>query len=161
MYQQDRDSGLTYREIGEKYGVKGPTISSQLRNPLICRAAAARYEAKYPVRVKIRSFHHHTPKSQRVDGKFTVSDFLSKIGTSPRCYLTGTPIDLENRKSYAIDHIIPTSKGGTNCISNANLIRADANMVKTDKTLAELYTICEEILARRALHAEIIDPNLL
>lgn len=38
--------------------------------------------------------------------KIKTLDIINKFGTKTKCYLTGTPIDLE-KDNYCFDHIVP------------------------------------------------------
>ena len=58
----------------------------------------------------------------------------NKFGTKTKCYLTGTPIDLE-KDDYCFDHIIPVSKGGSNDLSNLGITTPAANYSKSDLTV--------------------------
>jgi CRISPR/Cas system Type II protein with McrA/HNH and RuvC-like nuclease domain len=77
--------------------------------------------------------------------KFTINDL--QFGDKPTCYLTGTLIDLSNPSEYSFDHKLPTSKGGTNDISNLGLCLSQANRAKSDLTHDEFIALCTKILA--------------
>lgn len=47
---------------------------------------------------------------------------------------------------YALDHIMPVSRGGTNDITNLGLTLYKANQMKGDLTVPELLNMCEKIL---------------
>jgi 5-methylcytosine-specific restriction endonuclease McrA len=79
---------------------------------------------------------------------FRTKDLLKKIGTTPLCYLTGRPIDLDNGKSYHLDHIVPRSKGGDNSLENCGLACREANQAKNDLSLAEFVQLCQEVLEK-------------
>ena len=71
---------------------------------------------------------------------------LDKIGKNPICYLTGRKINLKKPETYQLDHIIPTSKGGTNDLSNLGICLKEANQAKGDLTIKQLRKLCAEIL---------------
>lgn len=77
---------------------------------------------------------------------FKSKDLLEKIGTNPKCYLTGREIDLNDSKSYHLDHIIPKSKGGDNSLDNCQIACKDANMSKTYMTYDEFVNLCREVV---------------
>ena len=66
-------------------------------------------------------------------------------GTKLKCYLTGRDIDIE-KDQYALDHIIPVSKGGSNEIDNMGLTCVQANSSKSDMTVDEYLALCKEVL---------------
>lgn len=72
---------------------------------------------------------------------------LEKIGDNPVCYLTGRPINLEDSRSYNLDHIIPKSKGGNNSLENCQIACRDANQAKNDLTYDEFIQLCKDVLA--------------
>ena len=97
---------------------------------------------------KIYSFHNHrrNKKMSKNDLNFTLEDVLNKIGEEPKCYLTGVPIDLEDTKSYQLDHIIPVSRGGTNTLDNLEIATKKANQAKADMTLDEFKNLCQLVV---------------
>jgi len=82
----------------------------------------------------------------RVKRMFNLEQLIEKIGSEPKCYLTGRKIDLEQSRTYQLDHIIPRSKGGDNSLENCGLACKEANQAKNDLTLDEFYSLCEEIV---------------
>lgn len=77
---------------------------------------------------------------------FKPKDLLEKIGTNPKCYLTGRNIDLNDSKSYHLDHIIPKSKGGDNSLDNCQIACRIANLSKTELTYDEYIQLCREVI---------------
>lgn len=95
---------------------------------------------KYKLFSKIRKFGDNKPM-------FTVEDLLNKIGSNPTCYLTGLPIDLNDSKSYQLDHKIPKSRGGDNSLENCGLVSKRANMSKSDMTYEEYIELCKLVIS--------------
>jgi 5-methylcytosine-specific restriction endonuclease McrA len=77
---------------------------------------------------------------------FTVDDIITKIGENPTCYLTGDPIDISKTNSYNFDHVIPTSRGGTNDLDNLGILTKAANQAKSDMTPDEFLNFCKKVL---------------
>ena len=48
--------------------------------------------------------------------------------------------------SYHFDHIVPSSKGGTNDLSNMGAATRNANVSKSDMTLEEYLQLCHKVL---------------
>jgi hypothetical protein len=76
---------------------------------------------------------------------YTYKDVLNKFGSNPICYLTGLSIDYNNSKQYHLDHIMPTSKGGTSDLSNMGICIATANNIKKDLLLKDFLKICKQV----------------
>ena len=75
-----------------------------------------------------------------------VDDVLNLIGDTPRCYLTGENIDLQDMKSYSFDHKIPISRGGKSNLDNLGLATRVANRSKTDMSHTEFIDFCKKVL---------------
>lgn len=75
-----------------------------------------------------------------------LNDVLDKFGKNPKCYLTGDFIDLQDSKSYQLDHIMPYAKGGACILDNLGLTTSEANKSKADLTLEEYLEICSKVL---------------
>jgi len=106
-------------------------------------------------RTKIKTFKKRKRRNRthafvnNVSKNFSVKDVIKKIGPNPRCYLTGKKIDINKPDTYHFDHIIPTSKGGTNDLDNLGICTKQANYAKNDLSIKELYKLCEAILKWR------------
>jgi len=61
-----------------------------------------------------------------------------------KCGLTTDVLSLEN--DIELDHIIPTSRSGTNDISNVRWVTKEANRLKQNLTDNELKELCNKIL---------------
>lgn len=75
-----------------------------------------------------------------------LEQLIKKIGDKPTCYLSGRSIDLEDSKSYHLDHIHPLSRGGDNSIDNCDIACRSANQSKHDMTVEEYLRLCQEVL---------------
>ena len=84
-----------------------------------------------------------------MNDKITFNEVMKKFGDNPKCYLTGLPIDIKDTRSYHFDHIIPTSRGGTNTLDNLGICTKAANMAKSDMTPDELYDLCKLIISHQ------------
>lgn len=80
---------------------------------------------------------------------YGTQDVLDKIGSNPKCYLTGQPIDLFKGETYEFDHIIPIKLGGTNDLSNLQIALTEVNHAKGQLMLDDFYKLCEDILKYR------------
>lgn len=76
---------------------------------------------------------------------FTFEDVVSLQGPIPKCYLTGDEIDLSLPGTYAFDHIVPSSQGGTNDIDNLGLCLEAVNRAKSDMTVEDFVAMCRKV----------------
>lgn len=79
---------------------------------------------------------------------FTVDDLMAKIGDDPTCALTGRKIDLSNRATYALDHIVPRARGGDNSLENCQLVCRDVNQAKHSMLQAAFIELCRAVVRR-------------
>lgn len=78
--------------------------------------------------------------------KYTYKDVIDHIGgLKTKCYLTGRPIDI-TVDDYALDHIIPASKGGSNELDNLGITCPIVNLSKSNMTVEEYLALCKEVL---------------
>jgi 5-methylcytosine-specific restriction endonuclease McrA len=77
---------------------------------------------------------------------FSIDDFIQKIGEHPKCYLSGAPIDLTDKKSWSMDHIIPRSRGGSNDLDNAGICNSMINLSKNSMLVDEFLEMCKLVL---------------
>jgi len=171
-----RSEGKTYNQIAKELSCSKSVISYHCgsgsekarvkkqvanRHPL-CRKVSGfktrcsrsnykelQYKLKTFKRKSSRSGNHTNTIVNSVSKNYTCKDVLKKIGDNPICYLTGKSIDLNKPETYNLDHIIPTSKGGTNDLNNLGLCLWEANVAKGSLSLEDFYDLCESILAWR------------
>lgn len=95
---------------------------------------------------KISSRIYKFKRSAKNTDNFTLSDFLQKF-SNPKCYLTGTPIDLTQTSTYHLDHIIPVSKGGSANLDNLGLLLPEINNMKLDHSIEKIVNLCKMVSA--------------
>lgn len=76
----------------------------------------------------------------------TIEDIINKFGENPKCYLTGTSIDINNPSTFEFDHIIPVSRGGTSSLDNLGICIKQANRAKERMTPDEFFNLCKLVL---------------
>ena len=172
-----RQSGCSYSQIQEKLGCSKGTIafhcSTKVRKKALARHQKRR--KKNPLRTKIELFRNvkkQIPKNLKFTGgtlierikiktwqfvktkkkgyekrMFNEHQLLEKIGNNPVCYLTGRPINLEDSRSYNLDHVIPKSKGGDNSLTNCQIACKEANQAKNNLSYEEFVQLCREVVA--------------
>ena len=168
-----RSKGKSYRQIQEALGCSKSTIAyhcdggkekarvkrnNKKRKP-ICRKVSSfrsRCSRKNYVsfRGKVKTFKRRSPNPSytlvnSISINYSCQDVIDKLGENPTCYLTGKKINLNNPETYNLDHVIPTSKGGTNDLKNLNICTQEANQAKGNLSLDELFKLCEDILSFR------------
>jgi len=76
----------------------------------------------------------------------SIQDIRNILTSNNRCYLTGKVIDPLDSNTWALDHFIPKSKGGSNLLENLKLSSTIANQAKGSMTLEEFLSLCQEVL---------------
>ena len=165
-----RKEGKTYKEIEEELGCSKSVISYHCgedksekkrvkkrnkseKHKLSRKVTAFKCRtSRTTFRTKLKTFKRRKGGSRthalvnNISKNFTVKDVIAKFETAPFCYLTGKPLNINRPDTYHFDHIVPTSKGGTNNLSNLGICTREANYAKGDLNLEELYVLCQEIL---------------
>ena len=95
---------------------------------------------------KIRFFCNGRKATGKMCMLFTVQDVIDKFGETPRCYLTGQPIDISKPSTYQFDHIIPRSRGGQNTLDNLGICTKMANLSKSSMTFDEFVNFCKLVV---------------
>jgi hypothetical protein len=117
------------------------------------------------IRGSINKFRFNKKKGKRTGyinmTKYGYKEVMEKIGIkedaldricelteedSPKCYLTGRTINLQDTKSWNFDHITPKAQGGTGNLDNMGIACKDANQAKGSLTVEETLHLCKEIL---------------
>lgn len=114
------------------------------------------------IKLKTNTFNRRSKTKKYLKGDdvsdITVEQVQEKIGSNPKCYLTGRPIDINNSRSYNFDHIIPSSKGGKNTLDNLDICIKEANHAKNNLYLEEFFKLCEDVLKNQGY--TIIKPTV-
>lgn len=105
---------------------------------------------------KIRMFSKINRKKRisMKEAAFTVDDVIKKYSDNPKCYLTGEQININMPNSYAFDHIVPRSRGGTNTLDNMGICTKKVNQSKTDLTKDEYIELCKKVLLNNGYRVE-------
>jgi hypothetical protein len=169
-----RAEGKSFRQISKELGCSRSLVSyhcgngnenlrsrtqHKTRNPLCkkvsnfkCRCSRSNYKA---ISSKLKTFKRKPSVSSgnpsdtvvnNISKNYTCKDVIDKLGAEPVCYLTGEKIDLTKPETYHLDHIIPSSKGGTNDLDNLQICLKEANFAKGELSLDEFYKLCEKVL---------------
>lgn len=161
-----REQGKTYSEIQKELGCSKSTISYHCgkgqKEKSNNRLKKLRKEKSLLRKIQVfrnrsNSFQRNRSKNREYDINFTYEDVLDKIGDNPVCYLTGKPINLNDVKSFQLDHRVPVAKGGDNSLNNLELSSKKANQSKHDMDLREYLNLCIEVLEN--FNYKVIDKN--
>ncbi len=71
------------------------------------------------------------------DETISIDELFDRFGH--KCFKTKKPLDIRDRKSWAIDHILPSSYLYPLTVSNAALLSKEANDNKRDRWPSEFY----------------------
>lgn len=100
----------------------------------------------FKIKHRIINFNMRKDRTKYKTPLFTVEEFLEKVGDKPKCYISGKSIDLNDIKSWSLDHKIPRSRGGNNTLDNAGICDAKINLSKTDMMMDEFLDMCKLVL---------------
>jgi len=109
------------------------------------------------IQYKIYSFHRlriHKGNRPYMTTTFTIDDVIQKFGDNPKCSLTGDIIDIYQPRTYEFDHIIPSSRGGDNSLSNLQILTKEANRAKQNLTDNEFLQLCLKIVKHHGYTCE-------
>lgn len=165
-----RNAGYSYNKIVEELNCSKSVVAyhcgknQKEKN----RQRNFKYKKTNPLKTKLYAFHEKTKDGQFVSQQkpdiyriliskrfhfnnggeymFTIEQLMEKIGSRPKCYLTGREIDLSKSRTYSLDHIVPRSKGGDNSLENCGLTCSDANRAKNDLSLDEFISLCQSVV---------------
>lgn len=133
-----KETDPLYFKLGKKVWFFQQKMANEKTNTLSSSTASLK-----------RVIHWKCGNFKNVDKKmrFKTQDLLDKIeGTGRTCALTGRPLNLEDSRSWHLDHIVPTSKGGDNSLENCQVVCADANQAKSGMLQEDFLQLCKEIL---------------
>jgi 5-methylcytosine-specific restriction endonuclease McrA len=131
---------------------RNTTASHKLSKKISAFKSRCSKQSYKTFRTKVKTFKKRKHRSRthafvnNVSKNFSAKDVIEKFGDNPKCYLTGKKININKPETYHLDHIIPTSKGGTNDLDNLGICTKQANYAKNDLSIEELYILCEAIL---------------
>jgi predicted transcriptional regulator len=94
----------------------------------------------------IRKLSKFITKGNKMNIKYNIDDVINKFTNTPKCYLTGDPININEPYKYHFDHKTPSSKGGDNSLENMGICTKEANMAKNDMTEQEFLELCKKVL---------------
>lgn len=151
-----REEGRNYNEIVEILGCAKSTVSYHCgegqKEKTRLRGASSRSKKVNIInkkigrftRDKIRNFKKGT-RGGKTDSDFDYNSAFEQISSVKNCYLSGRPINLEDSKSYHLDHIMAFSKGGENSLENLGVACKEANMAKNDLSVEDFIQLCIDV----------------
>lgn len=156
-----RSEGKTYNQIIKELGCskalvsyycgkgqKEKTYSRQKKrrqDNAICQRVE-KFRVRRAVRSKSDDFQKRNENRKRIQ-TFTWRDVIEKFGWETTCYLTGKKINLKEIGTYQFDHIVPSSKGGSNELDNLGILCKEANIAKSGFLLEDFVALCRQIVA--------------
>lgn len=163
-------SGKSYNQISAILNCSKGTVAYHCGKNQKTKAKlrCSNFRQKHPIIIKLNNFLNEKPtiltrktlpnKIERIIYKrihtfqkgqkmtITVQEVMDKLGDTPKCYLTGKNININEPKTYHFDHIIPISKGGQNTIENLGVCTKEANLAKSAMTHEEFLDLCKSVL---------------
>jgi 5-methylcytosine-specific restriction endonuclease McrA len=153
-----RAEGKTYNEIkkvlgcskstiayhcgeGQKEKTKKRRVNLRKKNPLLQKTDRFKN-----VKHRLHLYSRDGRKGKYGKLNFTYKDVFKKFSENPKCYLTGDIVSLYDANSFALDHIIPRSRGGANTLDNMGITTPEANQAKHKMLVSEFLELCEKVL---------------
>lgn len=93
------------------------------------------------------------------DCDFSLEDVKLLIEVTDKCYLCGNYIDYQDPSSFHFDHVIPTSRGGLNTLSNLKIACKECNFAKRDIPLDQFLLLCERITKYHSPVEELVNSS--
>lgn len=149
-----RQTGMGYGSIAKALGVSKSLVRYYVNPAERERSKSATTEARKnnPLRFKLyrmltRKLGNYVRGSgDRTLAKLNYPEIVAKFTDNPRCYMTGTTIDLMQPSTYHLDHIVPVSRGGSSTLDNLGLAIRVVNQSKADMTPDEYISLCKQVL---------------
>ncbi len=118
--------------------------ADRIRNPKVSDEYKSRLNNKNKQFRKIHIFQHLS-KSYKQNGLIITPMELWSMAKRQRglCGLSGKRL---KGNVISVDHIIPTSRGGTDAKDNLRLVCLNANIAKNNLTDTEFLSLCQSIL---------------
>jgi predicted transcriptional regulator len=151
-----RSEGYTYKEIAEKVGCANSTVTYYLSGTVRKNAKKRTIKNRKAVdaltaAIQQKLYNFNCDNKSSVTKKchptqISVKELRKMLVDSPVCYLTGKHLDLLDKSTWSLDHVIPRSKGGTNSKENMRLVCSSANRCKHDLHLEDFLALCKTVL---------------
>lgn len=92
---------------------------------------------------KLKTYHY---QRWQKEVNFHWKDIIELYSESPNCYLCGTSINIHETDTYAFDHKIPRSRGGSRTLDNLGIACKVCNVSKNNLTTSEFLEHCRKII---------------
>lgn len=150
-----------YRRIAQYVGCNHNTVKYHLKGTERLRVKKSmreqRMSTNYKLYRKIAQFcncahnkwHVGNRTQNQIVSTIPTEHVIAKFGPKPKCYLTGTPIDLSKPETYSLDHITPLCQGGESNLENLGLCTRQSNVCKNGLTEQAFVELCIKILTER------------
>jgi 5-methylcytosine-specific restriction endonuclease McrA len=103
------------------------------------RERCRRFDREHPEQARARGRKRRALKKSQL-GLWDEDWFIERqlfIYQDGRCFYCREPINLFDRSSFHLEHVIPLSRGGLHCVSNVVLACPPCNLSKKNKTIEE------------------------
>lgn len=158
-----REKGYSYRKISNELNCSLNAVQYHLveKTRLKNREKSKLYKNRKKNNIKVEKKHYKESKEllqslharrygflgkvKENEKRFSFYEFRDYLIKNNFCYLTGEIINIEEKDSYEIDHIIPKSKNGERTLNNLGLLSKKINQAKKDMDLFEFIDLCNKV----------------
>lgn len=151
-----RNDGKSYNEIVTELGCSKGTVSYHCgpgqKVKYRDRQRINRKNIKIIINLKLDKFLrtkvHNFKRAKtwlKTNSRLNYETAYKQIFNNPICYLTGRKIELDQPRTYHLDHVIAFSKGGSNNLNNMGLTCKEANSGKSDLSIDEFIKLCIDV----------------
>lgn len=136
-------NGYPVKLFGKILGIKQSKVNKILNikpKPYKKPSKEKKFEANF--KQKVKRFQSRSV----VNTPYSDKDVLDFIKSNPYCYISQDKIDIYDLSSYAFDHYIPVSKGGSSDLENLRICKSMYNIMKWDMLFNDFVNHCKKVV---------------
>lgn len=103
----------------------------------------ALYYRDWLTRLLVRIENFKNARGRRPSVDFGLKELIERFGEKPKCYITGRELEWD---WVSFDHIVPSSRGGSNDLENVGITTHFFNILKSDWPVDYLFEKMKQAL---------------